>query len=101
VPRNYSRSTAPSIFSVPESFSSAYRRPVAVQFTITCDGCGRFIASSRMSVRAARAEAQLNRGANHGPDGDRCLACRKKKIAELNAQMTDRAFRPTHFNPYR
>jgi hypothetical protein len=70
--------------AAPESFRPAYRRYVAVQYTIICDGCGRFVASSRSSVRAARAEAQMNRGANHGPDGDQCVSCRKKRLAELS-----------------
>jgi hypothetical protein len=74
---------------------------MAVQYTIICDGCGRFIASSRSSVRAARAEAQMNRGANHGPDGDRCVDCRKREIAELSARMKDQAIKPWAFNPYR
>jgi len=64
---------------------------VAVQFTIICDGCGRFIGSSRSSIRAARAEAQMNRGANHGPDGDQCVDCRRKRIAEFSERATSRA----------
>jgi len=74
-----------------ESFSPAYRCRVAVQYTIICDGCGRFIASGRSSVRGARAEAQMNRGANHGPDGDQCFRCRKRRIAEISKQAKTQA----------
>lgn len=62
---------------------------MAVEYVLYCDGCGERIASSRLSVRAARAHAQLNHGANKGPDGDRCASCRlergKAQLDELAA----------------
>src|SRR5207253_2519364 len=50
-----------------------------IVYSVHCDDCGAFIGSSESSVRAARAEAQMKQGANHGPKGDSCLACRKAR----------------------
>jgi hypothetical protein len=49
---------------------------MAVTFIIRCDDCGAEVGRSSASVRAARADAALNHGANHSPAGDRCRACR-------------------------
>jgi hypothetical protein len=62
---------------------------LSLEYAIRCDGCGRLISSSRSSIRAARAEASLKKGANHGPDGDFCGGCRTKRIAELNRRARE------------
>lgn len=50
-----------------------------ILYLVHCDGCGAFIASSEPSARAARADASMKHGANHGPDGDHCFTCRKAR----------------------
>jgi len=48
------------------------------------------MASSRLSVRAARAEGALNHGANHGPQGDHCFECREEQT-KLSAEDYSKA----------
>lgn len=69
---------------------------VVIWYSVHCDRCGLLIVTSRLSVRAARAEAQLNYGANHGPDGDKCLACRKFEISRQTDEMLARKSSATH-----
>jgi hypothetical protein len=67
-----------------------------IEYQVICDGCGAFIASSRMSARAPRAaDAALNASANHGPDGDHCRACRVAR-STLSAEDRERAAKAAH-----
>ena len=69
---------------------------MVVEYDIYCDTCGLLICVSRASVRAARAYGSLSCGANHGPDGDTCLACRKAKTRRQTEEMLARE---PQFNP--
>lgn len=59
---------------------------MTIEYAVRCDGCGRILATSRLSARAARAEAVMKRQANHGPDGDHCVDCRKKQTKVLSEE---------------
>jgi hypothetical protein len=48
---------------------------MAIEFTLHCDGCEAIICTSTLSVRDARARAQLEHRAYCG-QGDWCRACR-------------------------
>lgn len=63
---------------------------MVIEYAVYCDRCGLPICVSRMSIRAARAYGSLNCGANHGPDGDTCLACRKAEIRRQTDEMLGR-----------
>ena len=63
---------------------------MVVEYAIYCDTCGLPICVNRMSIRAARAYGSLYCGANHGPDGDTCLACRKAMIRKETDEMLAR-----------
>lgn len=56
---------------------------MAVEYTIYCDDCGCIIHASKRSVRAARAEAQLQCGAVSSGGLDHCADCRKARHAQL------------------
>ncbi|HVI05896.1 MAG TPA: hypothetical protein VM711_07375 [Sphingomicrobium sp.] len=66
-----------------------------IEYRVLCDDCGAVLAASSVSVRAARAEAQLNRGANKGPDGDHCAECRKKSTT-LTPEQREKAAAAAH-----
>jgi tRNA(Ile)-lysidine synthase TilS/MesJ len=63
---------------------------LTVEYAVRCDGCGRLIATSRSSARAARADAQLNRGAHSREGQDWCGRCRKKRVDALNRAAQER-----------
>lgn len=67
-----------------------------IVYSVHCDDCGAFIASSRLSVRGARAEAQIKCGANKGPNCDRCMACRKAEIRRQTDEMLERGTPRSH-----
>jgi hypothetical protein len=69
---------------------------MAVEYVIRCDGCGRLIASGRVSARAARAQAQLERGANSAGGEDWCSRCRKRRLAKLDEQAKAKAAAAAH-----
>lgn len=58
-----------------------------IEYGLYCDRCGLLICVSRLSARAARADAQLSFGTNHGPDGDKCAACRKFELRQETERM--------------
>jgi hypothetical protein len=68
---------------------------MTVEYAVRCDGCGRLIATSRLSARAARAEAVIRKG-NHGPDGDYCEGCRKKRVTALSREGLSAAITGAH-----
>lgn len=69
---------------------------MTIEYMVRCDGCGRVIAGSKSSARAARAEAQLNRGANSSAGQDWCLSCRTKRNRALDQAAIDRARSRSH-----
>lgn len=58
---------------------------MAVDYVLRCDGCGTSIVESRVSLRDARARAQLNCGAVSSGGKDWCAACRQQRLAARQA----------------
>ena len=63
---------------------------LVIWYSVHCHVCGLLITTSRLSVRAARADAQLNCSANQGPHGDKCVACRKAETRRQTEEMLAR-----------
>lgn len=72
------------------------RLPAVIWYSVHCDTCGELITTSRASIRAAPAHAQMNCGASHASDGNMCLACRKAETRTQTEEMLTRKGTPTH-----